>query len=310
MAEILAKQVMELRKKTGCGMMECKKALVAAEGNFDEAVKVLREKGLSVAAKKADRIAAEGIVDIIKCDECGITAMAEVNAETDFVAKNAAFQDFVKQILKTIIKNKPENLAALMAETLDGTSCTVEAELKNKIFTIGENMSIRRFAIFEGATGFYIHGGGSAGVVTKFETTNDIDKNPLFADYAKNICMQIAAMNPTYVCKCSVPESIIESEKEILMSQIKNDEKLANKPAAVIEKMVSGRIEKFYDTACLNDQQYVREENMKVSAYTDSVAKELGGEIKIVSFVKYERGEGIEKREDDFADEIDKLVKG
>ncbi|MDD6301306.1 MAG: translation elongation factor Ts [Ruminococcus sp.] len=308
MANIPAKDVMALRAKTGVGMMECKKALVEADGNFDEAVKLLREKGLQVADKKAARVAAEGVVDIAQAD--GVTAMVEVNAETDFVANNATFREFVKQILATIIKNKPADVAALLATKLDGSEHTVEEEVKDKIFTIGENISVRRFVIVEGVTGTYIHGGGSAGVVAKFETTNGIENKPEFVEYAKNICMQIAAMNPTYVCKCCVPQSVLDSEKDILMNQIQNDEKLKNKPAAVIEKMVTGRLEKFYDNNCLNEQQYVREEDMKVKQYTESVAKALGGEIKISDFVKYERGEGIEKREDDFAGEIEKLVKG
>ncbi len=308
MANIPAKDVMALRAKTGVGMMECKKALVEADGNFDEAVKLLREKGLQVADKKAARVAAEGVVDIAQAD--GVTAMVEVNAETDFVANNATFREFVKQILATIIKNKPADVAALLATKLDGSEHTVEEEVKDKIFTIGENISVRRFVIVEGVTGTYIHGGGSAGVVAKFETTNGIENKPEFVEYAKNICMQIAAMNPTYVCKCCVPQSFLDSEKDILMNQIQNDEKLKNKPAAVIEKMVTGRLEKFYDNNCLNEQQYVREEDMKVKQYTESVAKALGGEIKISDFVKYERGEGIEKREDDFAGEIEKLVKG
>ena len=308
MANIPAKDVMALRAKTGVGMMECKKALVEAEGNFDEAVKLLREKGLQVADKKAARVAAEGVVDIAQAD--GVTAMVEVNAETDFVANNATFREFVKQILATIIKNKPADVAALLATKLDGSEHTVEEEVKDKIFTIGENISVRRFVIVDGVTGTYIHGGGSAGVVAKFETTNGIENKPEFVEYAKNICMQIAAMNPTYVCKCCVPQSVLDSEKDILMNQIQNDEKLKNKPAAVIEKMVTGRLEKFYDNNCLNEQQYVREEDMKVKQYTESVAKALGGEIKISDFVKYERGEGIEKREDDFAGEIEKLVKG
>ena len=308
MANIPAKDVMALRAKTGVGMMECKKALVEADGNFDEAVKLLREKGLQVADKKAARVAAEGVVDIAQAD--GVTAMVEVNAETDFVANNATFREFVKQILATIIKNKPADVAALLATKLDGSEHTVEEEVKDKIFTIGENISVRRFVIVEGVTGTYIHGGGSAGVVAKFETTNGIENKPEFVEYAKNICMQIAAMNPTYVCKCCVPQSVLDSEKDILMNQIQNDEKLKNKPAAVTEKMVTGRLEKFYDNNCLNEQQYVREEDMKVKQYTESVAKALGGEIKISDFVKYERGEGIEKREDDFAGEIEKLVKG
>lgn len=307
MANISAKDVMELRKKTGCGMMECKKALVETDGNFDEAIKYLREKGLSVAAKKADRVAAEGVVDVLS--DNGITAIIEVNAETDFVAKNASFQEFVKGILKTIVANKPADLAALNALNYNGTEVTVEAELKNMIFTIGENMSIRRFDIIEGSTGCYIHGGGSAGVVTKFDTDLDVSSDA-FVAYAKNVCMQIAAMSPSYVDRDAVPASVIENEKSILMSQIENDEKLKSKPDAVKEKMVVGRISKFYDNNCLVDQAYVKDEDMTVGQYTANVAKELGGNIKIVSFIKYERGEGIEKKEDNFAEEINKLVNG
>ena len=308
MADISAKVVMELRKKTGCGMMECKKALVTANGDFDEAIQILREKGLAVAAKKADRVAADGIVDVYTADGC--TAIIEVNTETDFVAKNASFKEFVHGILVTIVEKKPADVAALLATKFAGKETTVEDELKQEIFTIGENMSIRRFEVVEGVTGTYIHGGGSAGVVAKFEVEGGIENTDAFAEYAKNVCMQIAAMNPLYVCKCNVPESVIQAEKDILLAQIKNDPKLANKPEQIIEKMVTGRIEKYYDTNCLVHQQYVKEENMTVKQYTENTAKELGGSIKVVSFVKYEKGEGIEKREDDFAAEIEKLVKG
>ncbi|MBQ3231047.1 MAG: elongation factor Ts [Clostridia bacterium] len=307
MAAITAKMVNELRAKTGAGMMECKKALVETEGNFDEAIKVLREKGLGKADKKAGRIAAEGVVDIYT--EGNTAVMIEVNAETDFVAKNASFKDFVKGILKTIVTNKPADLAALNALNFNGTDVTVEAELKNMIFTIGENMSIRRFDIIDGTTGCYIHGGGSAGVVTKFDT--DLDANSdAFVEYAKNVCMQIAAMSPSYVDRDAVPASVIENEKSILLTQIENDANLAKKPDAVKEKMVTGRISKFYDNNCLVDQAYVKDEDLTVGQYTDKVAKELGGSIKIVSFIKYERGEGIEKREDNFGEEINKLING
>lgn len=308
MADISAKDVMALRQKTGCGMMECKKALVEANGDFEEAVKVLREKGLAVAAKKAGRVASEGLVDIAR--EGKTTVMAEVNCETDFVAKNSTFKDFVKDILNTILKNKPADLEALLALNLDGSDRTVEAELKDKVFTIGENLAIRRFEVVEGVTGTYIHGGGAAGVVASFQTTNGIENTEAFKEYAKNICMQIAAMNPTYVCSHCVPQNVLDTEKKILLAQIKNDPKLANKPEAVIEKMISGRLTKFYETNCLNEQSYVKDEEKKVKDYTESVAKELGGNIAIIDFVKYERGEGIDKKEEDFAAEIDKLIKG
>ena len=305
MANIPAKDVMELRKKTGCGMMECKKALVEAEGDFDEAIKILREKGLSVAAKKADRVAAEGVVDILS--DGNVTAMVEVNAETDFVAKNETFKEFVKGVLRTIINNKPADLDALNALNYDGKDVTVKDELTNMISVIKENIKIRRFDIFEGTTGTYIHGGGSAGVVTLFDT--DLDAStPEFKDYAKNVCMQIAAMGPLYVDKDSVPASVIENEKEILLTQITNDPKLANKPDAIKHKMVDGKIGKYYDTNCLLDQAYVKDEDLTVGQYTDKTAKELGGSIKVVKFVKYERGEGIEKKEENFAEEINKLV--
>ncbi len=307
---ITAKLVMELREKTGCGMMECKKALNEVNGDFDEAVKLLRERGLAVAQKKSGRIAADGVVDVLKSEDGKLTAIIEVNSETDFVAKNESFCEFVAGILRTIVANKPADIDALKALPYDGKDVTVEAELKDKIFTIGENITLRRFEIIEGVTSTYIHGKGAAGVVVKFETSDDIASNPEFVEYANNVCMQIAAMNPTYLCKHCVPESVIESEKEILMTQIQNDPAMASKPAAVIEKMVTGRINKFYTANCLLHQAYVKEESIDIEKYTNDTAKALGGEIKIVSFVKYEKGEGIEKKEEDFAAEIDKLVKG
>ena len=308
MAEISAKLVMELRKKTGAGMMECKKALVSANGDFDEAIKVLREKGVAVAAKKADRIAAEGVVDTLTVGN--ITAMVEVNAETDFVAKNATFREFVQGVLRTIVANKPADIEALLALPYDGTEMNVEAALKDKIFTIGENMSIRRFEIVEGVGGTYIHGGGAIACVTKFDVDEAVASTEAFAEYAKNICMQIVAMNPTYVCRHCVPESVIANEKEIALTQINNDPKNASKPENIKEKMIEGRINKFYESACLVDQGYVKEDKMTVGQYTEATGKELGGKIAISSFVKFERGEGIEKREDDFAGEIEKLVNG
>ena len=308
MAEISAKLVMELRKKTGAGMMECKKALVSANGDFDEAIKVLREKGVAVAAKKADRIAAEGIVDTLTVD--GVTAMVEVNAETDFVAKNASFREFVQGVLRTIVANKPATNEELMALPFDGTEMTVEGALKDKIFTIGENMSIRRFVIVEGACGSYIHGNGAIACVTKFDTENVDVNGEAFAEFAKNICMQIVAMTPAYVCRHCVPESVLANEKEIALTQINNDPKNASKPENIKEKMIEGRINKFFESACLVDQGYVKEDKITVGQYTENTAKELGGSIKSNSFVKFERGEGLEKKEEDFASEIEKLVNG
>ncbi len=305
---ITAQQVNELRKKTGIGMMECKKALVEANGDADEAIKILREKGLAVAAKKADRVAAEGVVDIMKSADGLTTAILEVNSETDFVAKNASFKEFVRDILATIVNNKPANLEELLEMKLEGSELTVEQARKDKVFAIGENITIRRFVIIEGVTGSYIHNAGALAVVAKFET--DVEQSDAFAEFAKNVCMQIAAMNATYVCKCCVPADVIEKEKEILLAQISNDEAMANKPDAVKAKMVEGRINKFYQTACLVEQAYVKDDSITIAKYIEDTEKALGGKIKVASFVKLERGEGIEKREDDFAAEIEKLVKG
>lgn len=307
MAAITAKMVNELRAKTGAGMMECKKALVETDGNFDEAIKVLREKGLGKADKKAGRIAAEGVVDIYT--EGTTTAMIEVNAETDFVAKNDTFKAFVKGILKVIVENKPASVEELKALRYDADFETVEAKLKDMIFTIGENMNIRRFVIVDGITSSYIHGGGMAGVIVKFVTDEATAAKAEFAEYAKNICLQIAAGTPpTYVNKEDVPAEVLEEEKSILMAQIKNDEKNAKKPEQIIAKMVEGRIGKFYEKACLVEQLYVKDDSLTIAKYTAATAKELGADIKIESFVLYEKGEGLEKREDDFAEEIAKLT--
>ncbi|MBO4932770.1 MAG: elongation factor Ts [Clostridia bacterium] len=307
MAAITAKMVNELRAKTGAGMMECKKALVETDGNFDEAIKVLREKGLGKADKKAGRIAAEGVVDIYT--EGTTSAMIEVNAETDFVAKNDTFKAFVKGILKVLVDKKPATVEELKALPYDADFATVEAKLKDMIFTIGENMNIRRFVLVDGITSTYIHGGGMAGVIVKFDVDEAVAAKAEFAEFAKNICLQIAAGTPpTYVNREDVPASVLAEEKEILMAQIKNDEKNANKPEQIIAKMVEGRIGKFYERACLVDQLYVKDDSLTIGKYVAATAKELGGSIKIDSFVLYEKGEGLEKREDDFAEEIAKLT--
>ena len=307
---ITAKQVADLRTKTGCGMMECKKALTEANGDFDEAVKILREKGLSVAAKKAGRIAAEGVVDIMFNDAHDAAAMIEVNAETDFVAKNETFKEFVRGILKVILDKKPATIEELNALPYND-DFTVEAKVQDMVFTIGENMNIRRFVIVEGTLTSYIHGNGTTGVIVKFNADDAAKNNAGFADFAKNIALQIAAGNPpSYVCKEEVPESAIAEEKEILIAQIKNDEKNANKPDAILEKMVVGKLGKFYERVCLVEQAYVKDDKMTVGQYVASAAKEFGGSIAIDSFYLYERGEGLEKREDNFAEEIAQMVSG
>ncbi|MBQ8276591.1 MAG: elongation factor Ts [Clostridia bacterium] len=304
MANIAAKDVAELRKQTGIGMMECKKALVEANGNFEEAIKILREKGeLKAESKMATRIAADGVVEILK--EGDYTAMIEVNSETDFVAKNETFKAFVADLLKIIIAQQPADVDALMACKFDD-EMNVEAKLKEMIFKIGEKITIRRFVLVNGITSTYIHGTGSIGVIAKFET-NVADKAE-FAAFAKNIALQIGAYPTPYLCREQVPASVIEEEKSILLAQIANDPANAKKPEQIKVKMVEGRISKFYDNNCLVDMGYVKDDDLTVGQYIAATAKELGGEIKVVEFYRFEKGEGIQKREDNFAEEIAKLT--
>ena len=306
MATITAKDVAALRAKTGIGMMECKKALVEANGDVDAAVKILREKGeLKAESKMATRIAADGIVEIYKDGDT--TAMIEVNSETDFVAKNESFKEFVTDLLKLIVAQKPADIDALMACKYDD-EMNVDAKLKEMIFKIGEKLTVRRFVVVEGVTSTYIHGAGTIGVIAKF-ATNVADK-PEFAAFAKNIALQIGAYPTPYLNREQVPADVIESEKNILLAQIANDPANANKPDAIKEKMVMGRISKFYDNNCLVDMTYVKDEDMKVGQYVKATAKELGGEIEIVDFYRFEKGEGIQKREENFAEEIAKMTAG
>ena len=306
MAEFSAKDVAELRKQTGCGMMDCKNALKDANGDFQAAVKLLREKGMAATAKKADRIAAEGLVDIMTVGD--VTAMVEVNSETDFVAKNAIFQEFVKVILKTIIENKPADVAALLACTVAGGSTTVEAELAEHTYKIGEKLSIRRFVIVEGTVSTYIHGLGNTGVIVSFET--DKAECDGFAAFAKNIALQVAAMNVNYLDKESVPAAVLEEEKAILLKQMEQDPKMANKPAQVLENIVKGKLGKYYENNCLLEMAYVKDDSLTVGKYVAATAKELGAAIKVTGFVRFDKGEGIEKREDDLAAEVAKMVNG
>ena len=304
MANITAKDVADLRARTGLGMMDCKKALVEADGDVEKAVKILREKGLATAEKKAGRVAAEGRVDIMTKN--GVTAMIEVNSETDFAAKSDNFKDLVTGLLETIIDKKPTSVEELLTMPFAGTAETVQSTLVEKIAVIKENLSIRRFVVVEGVTSSYIHGAGSTGVVVKFET-NVADKDG-FAEYAKNIALQIAAGNPPkYVNIEDVPAEAVAEEKAVLIAQMKNDPKNANKPDNILDKIVSGRLGKFYERVCLVEQGYVKEDSMSVGAYTKATAKELGGDIKILSFNLYEKGEGIEKKEEDYAAEIARL---
>ena len=307
MANITAKDVATLRAKTGLGMMDCKKALVEADGDMDKAVTILREKGLATAAKKESRIAADGIVKLMNKGDA--YAMIEVNSETDFVAKNASFQEFVDGLLETILDSKPANVEELLKATYVGTESAVEAVLIEKIAQIGEKLSIRRFVIVEGnAVATYVHGNGSIGVLVKFDT--DVADKDGFTAFAKNIALQIGAYPTPYLNRDEVPASVLEEEKNILLAQIANDPANAKKPDAIKAKMVEGRINKFYDNNCLVDMTYVKDEDLTVGKYVASVAKELGGNIAIAEFVRFEKGEGIQKREENFAEEIAKMTAG
>ena len=304
MATITAKDVAALRAKTGIGMMECKKALVEADGDMDAAIKLLREKGeLKAESKMATRIAADGLVDVLTVD--GKTAIVEVNTETDFVAKNEMFKAFVKNLLKVIIDTNPADVEALNACDYEGV--TVEAKLKELIFQIGEKITVRRFAVVEGTTSTYIHGMGSIGVIVKFDT--DCADKDGFAEFAKNVALQVGAYPTPYLDRDNVPADVIENEKNIIKAQLANDPKMANKPEKVLDGIVMGKLGKFYENNCLVDMEYVKaEDHESVAKYVANTAKALGGSIKIASFVRFEKGEGIEKRQDDLAAEVAKLT--
>ena len=291
-----AKDVAALRERTNCGMMDCKKALTASDGDMEKAIEFLREKGLAASIKKAGRIAAEGVVLSVVKGNAGV--VVEVNAETDFVAKNETFQQFVRDVADIILEKNPADLDALLAcDGKDGL--TVEKMVQEKVLTIGENIKIRRFVRMEGDLVSYVHAGGKIGVMVKFDT--DVASKEGFMEYAKDVAMQIAAINPTYVRKEDVPAEAVEHEKEILIAQIKEDPKMANKP----QNMVAGRLnKKFYQDACLLEQPFVKDGNMSVAKYTQETAKNLGGKIDVVTFVRFEKGEGIEKKQENFAEEI------
>ncbi len=296
---ITAQSVKELREMTGCGMMDCKKALAQTDGDMDKAIEYLRENGLAKAAKKAGRIAAEGIV--MAYSEGKVSVLVEVNAETDFVAKNDQFIDFVSTVAKTIVSANPADVEALKATEVNGT--TIGDMLTENIATIGENMNIRRFVRYEGDCVSYIHGDGKIGVMVKFNS--DVADKDGFEAMGKDVCMQITAMNAPYLNRESVPAEVVEHEKEILTAQAINE----GKPEEIAKKMVMGRINKYYKENCLVEQEFVKNGDMSVKQYVDSVAKELGGSIEIVDYARIEKGEGIEKKSEDFAAEVASMIK-
>ncbi|MBQ8351338.1 MAG: elongation factor Ts [Clostridia bacterium] len=306
---ITAKDVAELRKQTGSGMMDCKNALTEANGNFAEAIKILREKGMATAAKKQSRIAAEGVVAVYT--ENGVTAMAEVNTETDFAAKGDAFQAFVKDLLKTIVASKPATVEELMTKTMPAGNSVDEALQEISGAILHEKVSIRRFVVVEGAVSTYIHGAGETGVVISFEVAPAaVAETEAFAAFAKNVALQAAAIPSLYVDRASVPQSALDEEMDILKKQMEQDPKFAGKPANVIEGIVKGKMGKYFETNCLLEQGYVKDDSLTVGKYVAAAAKELGAEIKVVSFVRYDKGEGIEKKEDDLAAEVQKMING
>ncbi|MBQ4129420.1 MAG: elongation factor Ts [Ruminococcus sp.] len=303
-----AQDVKALRDKTGCGMMDCKKALVEANGDMDAAIDVLRELGLAKQAKKASRIAAEGVALAITNDTNTAGVVIEVNSETDFVAKNADFLAFVNTCALTVMENNPADVEALLALKAAGSEMTVAELLQEKVLTIGENIQIRRFEKFDGPTVAYVHAGGKIGVLVNLDT--DVDAtNADFVACGKDVAMQIAALNAPYLDAAAVPAQVIEREKEILVAQMKQDPKMANKPEQVLAKIVEGKIGKYYKENCLVDQEFVKDNSMTVGKYVESIAKKLGGAIKVAKFVRFEKGEGLEKRQDDFAAEVANMVK-
>jgi elongation factor Ts len=309
MAAFTAKDVQALREKTGAGMMECKKALVEADGDMNKAIDVLRERGLAAATKKASRIAAEGVVLSYYDEAKKVGVLVEVNSETDFVAKNEKFKNLVLGVAKTIVSENPADVEALKASKFDGGDETVAEAFQEAVLSIGENMKIRRFERVEGVVATYIHAGGSVGVMVVFDTDDATAAKEEFKLMGKDVAMQVAAMSPLYLDEASVPADVIEHEKEINLAQMKEDPKMAAKPAAVLDKIVVGKLGKYYKEVCLLDQEFVKDSEYDVKGYVASVAKKLGADIKVKAFYRYAKGEGLQKREDDFAAEVAGMMK-
>lgn len=299
-----AKDVKELRERTGCGMMDCKKALTETDGDMEKAIEFLREKGLAAAAKKSGRIAAEGIVEALVDGNVGV--VVEVNSETDFVSKNADFQKFVKNVAQHIASVAPADVEELLDQKfMNSGDVTIRDMLTEKIATIGENMNIRRFERYEGVVETYIHGGGRIGVMVNFDVDASKVGNEEFKVFAKDIAMQVAAAAPQYVSPDDVPAEVVDKEKEILTVQAMNE----GKPEAIAQKMVAGRINKFYKEVCLLEQPFIKDGDKTVKALVGEVSNKIGSPISIKGFVRMEKGEGLQKREDNFADEVANMIK-
>lgn len=304
-----AKDVQTLREKTGVGMMDCKKALVEADGDMDKAVDILREKGLASSAKKASRVAAEGVVVAYNDKANKIGVLVEVNCETDFVAKNPKFVELANRIAKTVADNNPADMDALLKTPLCCGNGTVEEEVQELFLSIRENMKVRRFVRKEGVVETYIHAGGSVGVMVEFDTDDATAAKDEFVVMGKDVAMQVAAMSPAYLDIASVPAEAVEHEKAILIAQMKEDPKMAGKPDAVLAKIVEGKIGKFYKESCLVEQAFVKDGDINVAKYVENCAKAMGSTIKTTGFTRFQRGEGIEKKADNFAEEIASMVK-
>ncbi len=303
-----ANDVKTLREKTGVGMMECKKALTETDGDMEKAIDILREKGLAAAAKKASRIAAEGAVYAFVDDAKKVGVVVEVNAETDFAAKSEKFQEFVHTVAAVIAENNPADVAALL-EMPYGDGKTVAEALQEKVLVIGENLSVRRFVRYEGDVVAYVHGEGRIGVLVKFEADAAASGTDVLKACGKDVAMQIAALNAPYLSEATVPAADVAKEREITVAQIAADPKNANKPENIIQKMVDGRMGKFFKENCLLNQEFVKDSSMNVAQYIAAEAKKVGGEMVLVDFVRFEKGEGLQKREDDFAAEVAAMSK-
>ena len=298
-----AQDVKTLREMTNVGMMDCKKALTETDGDMDKAVEWLREKGLAKAAKKAGRIAAEGMAYADVCPKCGVGAVVEVNCETDFCAKSEPFVAFVKDICKVVLKDAPADVDALMQCKYPGSELSVAETMPEKVMAIGENLQIRRFARFDKNTSVaYVHAGGKIGVLVNLETEGGIDAS----EVGKNVAMQIAALNPRFWDKSEVTADVLEEEKKVALALMNNDPKMAAKPEQVKEKIVMGKMNKFYEENCLLQMEFVRGDLFQgsVEKYIADAAKKLGGSIKFAGAVRFQTGEGIEKKEEDFAAEV------
>ena len=300
-----AKDVQALRESTGCGMMDCKKALVECDGDMEKAIDFLREKGLASQAKKSSRVAAEG--QVVAVVDGNVAAILEINAENDFVAGGDPFKALCAKVLDVVVKQNPADVEALLACKEDGK--TVEEMVQELFLQVRENMKVRRFYRTEGKCASYIHAGGRIGVLVEFDTTDEVANTDEFKTLGKNVAMHIAAMNPAYLDEASVPAEVIEKEKEIMIAQMKEDPKMANKPEQVLGKIVEGKIGKYYKENCLVEQVFAIDGDYTVGKYVEKIAKELGADIKLKAYTRFEKGEGIEKKVENFAEEIANMVK-